>query len=210
MMVWSVVHHMALRIAPSHHAPPGVAPGTAHAVAVATAALLVRAPAYAVYTFLERLPNHALITGDGLRLEGVAADGMGALISMRGPLGIRRTARTRVTDRHPPHAFGGTAEVGRRTVAHVRWTIESLRPPGSAEAGDLAVRAGRVAAPGGRVLGTCSLVTLTATILRAGPGDRLLLALGGRRWLARSFGRAISLLGKAVEAEHASCSITAL
>ena len=142
-------------------------------VATVSSALLVRAPAHAVYDFLERLPNHALITGDGLRLEGVTADGMSALISMRGPLGIHRTALTRVTTRHRPRGFGGTAAVGRRTVAYVHWAIEY------ADAG--------------------SLVTLTATVLRAGALDRLLLTIGGRRWLARSFDRAVALLATAVE-----------
>jgi hypothetical protein len=130
-------------------------------------------PAGAVYDFLVRLPNHALITGSGLRLEGVAADGRGARIALRGPLGVRRTARTCVTHPHRPRHFGGTAEVGRHTIAYVHWSIDQAE--------------------------TGSLVTLTATILRAGPLDRLLLAIGGRRWLGRSFERAIALLGNAVE-----------
>jgi hypothetical protein len=150
-----------------------VVPDARGVATVSSALQLVRAPAHAVYDFLERLPNHALITGDGLRLEGVAADGMSALISMRGPLGVRRTARTRVTTRHRPRAFGGTAAVGRRTVAYVHWAIEY------AEAG--------------------SLVTLTATILRASTLDRVLLTIGGRQWLTRSFDRAVALLGAAVE-----------
>jgi hypothetical protein len=157
---------------PSHEARSTVVPN-AQGVATVASSLLVRAPAHAVYDFLERLPNHALITGDGLRVEGVADDGMSALISMRGPLGIRRTARTRVTTRHRPRAFGGTAEVGRRTRAYVHWVIEY------ADAG--------------------SLVTLTATILRAGALDRLLLTIGGRQWLARSFDRALALLAATVE-----------
>jgi hypothetical protein len=163
---------MAPRSTPSFDPRSTVVPD-ARGVATVSSALLVRAPAHAVYDFLERLPNHALITGDGLRLEGVAADGMSALISMRGPLGIRRTARTRVTTRHRPWGFGGTAAVGRRTVAYVHWAIDCT------DAG--------------------SLVALTATILRAGALDRLLLTIGGRQWLARSFDRAVALLGAAVE-----------
>lgn len=134
----------------------------------------VRAPARAIYDFLERLPNHALITGSGLRLEGIAADGRGARISMRGPLGLRRTARTRVIVRRRPRAFGGTARVGRHTVAYVHWGIDAVGPD-------------------------VSLVTLSATVLRTGALDRLLLAAGGRPWLARSFARAVALLGAAVE-----------
>jgi len=158
------------------NAPPSDARSVAsgmRGVATVTATAPMHVPARAVYDFLERLPNHALITGSGLRLEGVAADGRGARIALRGPLGIRRTARTCVTRLHRPRHFGGTAEVGRRTVAYVHWSIDHAE--------------------------TGSLVTLTATILRAGPLDRLLLTLGGRRWLARSFERTIALLGNAVE-----------
>lgn len=161
----SVIHHMA----PSHD----TGPASVRSVATVTAALALNAPARAIYDFLIRLPNHALIGGHGLRLRSVAADGRAALISLRGPLGIRRTACTRVTSLRPPHGFGGTAVVGRRTAACVHWTIEAT--------------------------GTGSVVTLTATIVRAGPLDRLLLALGGRWWVARSFARAITLLGAALE-----------
>jgi hypothetical protein len=164
---------MALRSTPSYDPRSPVVPDARGVTTVSSALRLVRAPAHAVYDFLERLPNHALITGDGLRLEGVAADGMSALISMRGPLGIRRTARTRVTTRRRPRAFGGTAEVGRRTVAYVHWAIEQAE--------------------------TGALVTLTATILRASALDRALLSVGGRQWLTRSFDRAVALLAVAVE-----------
>lgn len=163
---------MAPRRARRYETPP-VAPGV-RGVATVTAATPTRAAAPAVYDFLERLSNHALITGSGLRLQGVADDGRGARIALRGPLGIRRTARTCVTCLRRPRHFGGTAAVGRHTVAYVHWTIDRT--------------------------GSGSLVTLSATILRAGPLDRLLLVLGGRRWLTRSFQRAVMLLGTAVEA----------
>jgi hypothetical protein len=162
---WSVNHDMA---PPQEAGPAGI-----RSVATVTAALTVNAPPRTVYDFLERLPNHTLIGGHGLRLEDVAADGRAALISLCGPLGIHRTASTRVTTLRPPHRFGGTAVVGRRTMARVLWSIERA--------------------------GAGSLVTLSATIVRAGPLDRLLLALGGRWWVARSFKRAIALLGAALE-----------
>jgi hypothetical protein len=159
-------------------APPGVPPYdprsvVTRSVATVTASAPVHAPVDVVYDFLERLPNHALITGRRLRLEDVSPDGRGARIALRGPLGIRRTARTSVTRLLRPGGFGGTAAVGRHTVAQVHWVIDQA--------------------------GTGSLVTLTATILRAGAVDRMLLALGGRRWLGRSFQRAVTLLGTAVE-----------
>lgn len=162
---------MAPRCAPSNSARSAI-PGV-RGVATVTATTPTRAPASAVYDFLERLSNHALITGSGLRLEAVATDGKGARIALRGPLGIRRTARTCVTRLRRPRHFGGTAAVGRHTVAYVHWSIDQA--------------------------GSGAVVTLSATILRAGPLDRLLLVLGGRRWLAHSFERAVILLGAAVD-----------
>jgi hypothetical protein len=149
-------------------------PEAVRAVATLTAGLTLTAPPSTVFDFLVRLPNHALIGGHGLRLDNVSDDDRSALISLHGPLGLRRTASTTVTHLHRPHRFGGTALVGRRTMAYVHWTIEPA--------------------------GTGSRVTLTATIVRAGPADRLLLAIGGRWWVTRSFARAIALLGAAVEA----------
>jgi hypothetical protein len=156
---WDKAQRMA------QHTRPGVA--------TVSSAALMPAPAHVVYRFLERLSNHALITGRRLRLEGVTDDGRGGRIALRGPFGIRRVARTSVTTLDPPRGFGGTAVVGRRTAAYVHWGIED--------------------AEGG------SLVTLSATITRAGVLDRLLLATGGRRWLARSFARSVALLQAAVE-----------
>lgn len=156
-------------MAPSEDVHPARVP----AVATLSAALTLTAPTASVYDFLVQLPNHALIGGHGLRLDSVAGDGRSALISLHGPLGLRRTAFTTVTSLHRPHRFGGTALVGRRTMAYVHWAIEPA--------------------------GTGSRVTLTATIVRAGPVDRLLLAIGGRWWVTRCFARAIALLGSALD-----------
>lgn len=156
-------------MAPSEDVRPAGVP----VVATLSAALTLTASAASVYDFLVRLPNHALIGGHGLRLDSVADDGRSALISLHGPLGLRRTAFTTVTSLHRPHRFGGTALVGRRTMAYVHWAIEPA--------------------------GTGSRVTLSATIVRAGPVDRLLLAIGGRWWVTRCFARAIALLGAALD-----------
>lgn len=158
--VWGVTGHMAL----VEDTPT---------VATLSAALTLAASAGAVYDFLTSLPNHARIGGHGLRLDHVADDGRSALISLHGPLGLRRTAVTTVTSLHRPHRFGGTALVGRRTMAYVHWIIEPA--------------------------GTGSRVTLNASIVRAGPVDRLLLAAGGRWWVTRCFARAIALLGAALD-----------
>jgi hypothetical protein len=125
-------------------------------------------PAETVYGFLSQLPNHQRMGGRRFRLKSLAVDRLGARIVIRGPLGIRRTVETTITCLHPSRGVGGTAVIGRRTVAHVHWTIHAA--------------------------GERSHVALTATVLRIGTLDRLLLAAGGRRWLARSFHRVLIML----------------
>jgi hypothetical protein len=86
---------------------------------------------------------------------------------MAGPFGIGRVAETRIVEVQEPSLLLGTAELG-RTKASVRWEIR----------GD----------EGG------SHVTLSATIERLSSGDRLLLLLGGRRWLRIVFASAVARL----------------
>ena len=86
---------------------------------------------------------------------------------MVGPLGLGRVAETRVVAAEEPSLLLGTADL-RATHASVRWDI---RP-----------------ADGG------SHVTLSATIERCSFGDRVLLLLGGRRWLHVVFASAVSRL----------------
>jgi hypothetical protein len=138
-----------------------------------SASLRVEASAETIYRFLCHLPNHARFANAQLALLALAEDGHGGTIAIRGPFGLRRVAETTVTEMLPHSVVGGTATVGRRTSALVRWTV---RPDGD----------------GG------SRVALTATILTAGRADRLLLALGGRRWLARAFALAIARLAEAM------------
>jgi hypothetical protein len=64
----------------------------------------------------------------------------------------------------------GRAEVGRGTVGLIRWTVEAR------DAG--------------------SRVTLEAKVLRASLPDRVVLALGGRRWLRRGLREAVDELAK--------------
>ncbi len=94
--------------------------------------------------------------------EVVALDGDGGTIRLRGPLGLRRTVRVRVERLVEPVEVDGEARLGRMTRARVRW---ELAPDGAH--------------------GTS--VTLLATVLEASFGDRILLALGGRRWLLWRF-----------------------
>ncbi|HEX8086655.1 MAG TPA: SRPBCC family protein [Solirubrobacteraceae bacterium] len=136
-------------------------------------------PPERVFAFLAELDNHWQLGDRYLRLESVDDDRRGARVGIRTPWGVRRTARTAVAIALSPRRFGGTASIGRRTLAHVWWAIE---PRGSAE----------------------SLVALEATIDRASPLDRVLLALGGRWWLERRFDRAVARLDDALPAsgEH--------
>ncbi len=143
-----------------------------------TAARLVPAPAAVLYGFLEHLPNHERLTGHRLRLIRLAKDRPGARMEIRGPFGVRRTADTTITYRHAPYALGGTARTGRRTTAEVHWSLDPA--------------------------GDNTLVTLTAVIHRAGPLDRLLLAVG-RRWLAGAFDHAIRSLTTAAVCSPGSC-----
>jgi polyketide cyclase/dehydrase/lipid transport protein len=134
----------------------------------------IHASAEAVYGFLAELANHQRLSDHRFRLHQLSADRRSAQIVMRGPFGIRRTARTTVTDLVPYRRVGGTATVGRRTAGQLRWTIVP-------------------AAEGG------SRVALTATVVRLGTVDRMLYRLGGRRWLARGFESVIVLLATALE-----------
>jgi Polyketide cyclase / dehydrase and lipid transport len=124
------------------------------------------------YAFLADLDNHWRLIDRWARIAGVSADGLGATVRLHGPLGVRRTARTRVLASRPPHELVGEARVGRRTVGRVRW---SLRPDGDG-----------------------TLVELDATVPEAGALDRALLALGGRAWLRRRFAAALRALAAQV------------
>jgi hypothetical protein len=127
---------------------------------------LVKASPEEVFAFLERLENHWLVTDEFVDLlsldsEGAGPASDGGSVRIHGPLGISRTAQTRVVYSEPPRLLHGTAEVGRGTSAEVRWDLAPM--------------------DGG------TRVALSATVLRADPLDRLALLLGGRTWLRRRF-----------------------
>ena len=82
-------------------------------------------------------------------------------VRIRGPLGLRRTARTAVADATPSHVMHGTAELSGGTLARVAWELAE-------DTGGTTVR-------------------LSAAVERAAPMDRLLLAVGGRAWMKRRF-----------------------
>jgi hypothetical protein len=116
-----------------------------------------------------------------VELDAVGPDG--GLVRITGPLGIFRVARTRVIAADEPTKLRGTAEIGRRTHAAVRWEIVPA--------------------------GAGSRVTLSARVERTSALDRLLLALGGRRWLQQLFQSAVerldSILAKPIPAGAAAC-----
>jgi hypothetical protein len=141
-------------------------------VAVVTAHRVLPPQPNAVYSFLDQLANHRRIGDRYLRVTGIAPDQRGGVVVIAGPLGLRRTARTRVTTAIPPEQLSGTAAVGRHTLANVRWSIAEH------EHG--------------------SHITLTATVTNAGLLDRLLLALGGEWWLRRRFEHVLAAITDAV------------
>ena len=123
----------------------------------------------ALFAFLSDLRRHwELLPG---AVEVLGADEAGAVIRVHGPLGIRRTLRTRVTAMRAPHRLAGRAS-GPRTTALVSW---SLTPDGER-----------------------TRVRLAVELERASLRDRLLLAGGGAVWLRRRFAIALARLESAV------------
>jgi uncharacterized protein YndB with AHSA1/START domain len=137
---------------------------------------VVAASPQVVFAFLADLENHWLLTDrfvEVLTLERPPGGGpaRGGTVRMRGPLGLRRTVRTRVVEAAPASAIAGTASVG-HTEALVRWTL-------TPESGETRVR-------------------LEATVERLGRADGVLLAVGGRRWLERRFISILQTLARRV------------
>jgi len=129
---------------------------------------LVPAPPEAVFAFLSALENHWTLAGRWIEVVGLAPDARGGRVRIHGPLGLRRTVTTRVQATDPARSIRGTATLG-PTCAEVSWTLS----PRDASATD---------------------VRLTAVVLRAGPLDRVLLALGGARWMRWLFSATLARL----------------
>jgi polyketide cyclase/dehydrase/lipid transport protein len=138
------------------------------------ATAIVRASPEEVYDFLDDLANHWRLVDrfvEVIELDG-PPDGPpdSGLVRLCGPLGVRRTVRTRVTAARRPRLIIGTAELGDHTSARVSWTL-----------------AGRLGQ---------TRVRLAAEVEQAGALDRLLLALGGRAWLRRRFAFGLEALAQ--------------
>ena len=154
---------------------------------VASAEREIAAPAGTLFAYLADLEQHWQLADrfiEVVSLERPPGGGpaRGGVVRICGPLGLRRTARTHVADARPPARLSGTAQVG-ATVATVSWTLEPL--------------------------GERTRVRLEATVLRAAPLDRVLLTLGGGRWLTRRFQRILATLERRVAAVAAAQSVSA-
>jgi hypothetical protein len=133
-----------------------------------TASRVVPAPPAVVFAFLDDLRNHWCLAPDRylqlLEIVEGPERASGGHVVIRGPVGIRRHASTRVVTSHWPSTLSGTAHLGRRTIVEVRWALRGC-------GGDAAE----------------TRVDLSANVVTAGPLDRLLLRIGGRYWIRRLF-----------------------
>ena len=148
---------------------------------------VVHQPPDAVFAFLADLRNHWRLEGRFVDLEAVDGRGSatptGGRVRIRGPLGLSRVARTQVLEAVPPQVgaggrLRGRADVGAATVGRVAWDLEPTE------------------------LGT--RVALSATVERASPADRVILALGGRAWLRRLFQAAVSSLERVLTEDRSA------
>src|SRR5919204_6458142 len=102
----------------------------------------VAVPPEELFEFLSDLENHWVLADRFIEVVELdraepGAPAHGGRVRMRGPLGLRRTAVTRVIEVDAPRRMAGTADVGRGTVAQVSWT---LTPEGGGSRVHLAAR----------------------------------------------------------------------
>lgn len=129
---------------------------------------VVRATPEAVFRFLSQLENHWKLADRWI--EVVELDDGSGRVRIRGPLGLRRTARTTVVDTEADHLIHGTAELSGGTVAKIAWHLNE-------DASGTSVR-------------------LVGQVERVAAADRMLLALGGERWLRHRFSRILETLAR--------------
>ena len=121
----------------------------------------VPAPREDVFAFLSALENHWVLAGRWIQVVSLdrRVGAKGGRVRISGPLGLHRTAVTRVEAVAAPRELTGTAQMG-NTVAEVSWTL-TARGANATE------------------------VALSTTVVRATALDRLLLAVGGAAWMRR-------------------------
>jgi hypothetical protein len=132
------------------------------------------APPQAVFGYLDRLENHQRLAPgsiDMLYLHSSPDGGAHALVRLKGPLGVERTARTDLWQTPVGSEYvAGRAAIGARTEVSVTWMIEADR------------------------LG--SVVTVIVSVLSADLRDGFLLRLGARRWVAAQLRNALERLSE--------------
>jgi uncharacterized protein YndB with AHSA1/START domain len=138
----------------------------------------VGAPPDVVFAFLADLENHWELAAGWVQVRALHrvdhGPARGARVRLHGPLGLRRTARTRLLELDAPARVAGTAEVGASTRALVAWDLDPR--------------------DGGRR----TLVRVGTEVQRLGPVDRVLWALVGRRVMARGFPAVLERLDSAL------------
>jgi len=142
--------------------------------AVLAADAVVGARAAEIFPLLCDLDRHHDLTDGGmriLRLEGQRGRRTGGLVELRGPLGIRRLVRTRVSGAEPGRRLWGTAETEHGARAHVEWRLR----PHDAESTAVQVR---------------------IEVEASNWPERMLLALGGRAWLRARMRAALRRVGQ--------------
>ena len=151
------------------------------------AVTLVPAQPDDVFAFLADLENHWRVADRLVEVLDLERDGdgraCGGRVRLRGPLGLRRTAATRLAALRERRLIIGVAELDEETRARVSWTL-----------------AGRL---------NETRVRLAAEIETAAPLDRALLLLGGRQWLERRFAGTLERLAQhfAADREHESAPV---
>jgi len=142
-----------------------------------SASRTLAAPPGAVFSFLADGRNHHKLTGRHISLLELCENrgsGLRGVMIIRGPLGIRRRAHTRIESSREPALIAGSARIGSRTTANVRWDLtEDVR--GSTR------------------------VALRATLSSCSAFDRLLLSAGGAAWMRRVFANTLELLATYTE-----------
>jgi len=131
----------------------------------------VRERPQAVYARLADLDEHRHLVDAGMRilaLDGPAGRRSGGLVELRGPAGLRRVARTRVKGAEPGRRLWGTATTTDGTEAELEWRLHPH------EAG--------------------TEVEIELRLRSQSPRDRLLLRMGGERWLRQRLAAAIARL----------------
>lgn len=136
---------------------------------------VIRAPRQVVHAVLSDIDGHGRLAGDGIRLVGTEHRGARprGVIRVSPPLPLDWTVHTEMTSRDDPARVAGTASVGERRAADIEWELEPHA--------------------GG------TLVRLRATMRDLSASERLLLRLGGRRWLRRRFERTLLRLERVAQ-----------